>query len=428
MRTAFLFEYQWLPRVIGCTIRVPNPPASMNAVYPPVDYPGLTDPSVQNNKGIYFRHCYLPDIQGNVNIQGMFQEGIVLRSTQTVAASGRVEGFTASKFEIGGSVDGFVIDMPYATEPSLYPNDARITDFDMNCKRFAFRFKYWQLMTMGVGNIYVPNSRWGAETLPAGILLDSCSDILIGPVSFSIPGFKVSNTNASCGVRLVGASANIHIMSPMFNIGGYGVHVVTTTPANEFVLTNSIRISNPTLTGRKNYDWATFELFYDPDGKVAYNGVEQTTSSDFYIQESRSGGAGVVPIVDLARAFRNDYATLTSNVFLKQRAVALLNSSGIAKNGFEENVFASISTSENERVSLTWTFLMGTGTRKTTFTYDGFSDGFFADSRFTFRDRAIFKKAKDQGTLANDTAAAAAGVEIGELYILPSGAAAIRFN
>lgn len=330
---AILIEFMWIP-LVSAYIRVASYPD--DELFPDPDdsqRPGLTDVTIQNNAGVYFRHCYLPCMSGHWNINGYFQRAITIGSVLTdvglPTVTQRVEGFDISEGFMNGPMDGITTEMPWSTEPALFSDDARISNIDYYCKRFGLNIHYWQLLTVDGVTCFGPVGPWGDELLPAAMMFDGCDTVnIIGP-QITIPGYMTSDTEASCGIRLKGAISNVKIADPMFNMGGFGVYVDDlTVPSNVYVHNRSIEITNPKFYGRKlEPEWADFELLYDPGHYVVITGERIVDTAADAIQTTGSQSGADYTIKDYLFANRDDISGGT-NLLLGTRAFRANDAAG----------------------------------------------------------------------------------------------------
>jgi hypothetical protein len=226
--------------------------------------------------GIYMDNCYVPNMY-NCNVQGLWQSGIIHTKQQTVAGStGRPEGGCLINCQINQSVDGFVIDMNYSTEPYNHPDVFQILGSYFYNNRYNVRINQYEQVLIN-DNILTPVLQaWGGTTaypstatnLPACILINDSSDIKIQDnyMGGATAGYYVDTTNAALAVALTGQTYAVTIDNNSFIHSGISIYCLTETHSgvNTFVQSRSIYSTGCIWAGDRS-ETVTNTKAYDPN-------------------------------------------------------------------------------------------------------------------------------------------------------------------
>ncbi len=233
---------------------------------------------------IYFSGgCYSPDMT-KMYIHGGWERGIWLDDVFNII--GGFEDFRLTDSFIAGADHGFGCAHEFDNRTdtdSLYEPGGYIGGLHINCRKFGVTIRHHRhVIINGLYGYVAREDRAGGEPLPSVILLDGAADIQIGNTQFFEKGFYKSDTNASCAVRIEGASEGITI-DAQFGNGGIGVLNNST-----YTKRKTINIYAKLLTSRRlDTGWAPLKLLVDNAGTATVTSDILQNSQD--VREFASG-------------------------------------------------------------------------------------------------------------------------------------------
>ncbi|MBA6142356.1 hypothetical protein H4B97_07705 [Pseudomonas juntendi] len=211
---------------------------------------------------IHFEACYSPDMW-RMYIHGGWNKGIWLDDVFNIV--GGYEDMRLANWFVAGSNYGIGVTHEFDNRPdttSLYEPGGAITVGHLNCRKVGITIRHHRQVIISDIYAYVAREdRADGELLPSIILLDGAADIQISGQFFE-PGFYNSDSNASCAVRIEGASEGITV-DAQFGNGGIGVLNNSTYTTRKTIVVNAKLQSSRRLT-----TYPTFKLIVDNSGTV----------------------------------------------------------------------------------------------------------------------------------------------------------------
>lgn len=297
---------------------------------------------------IHLYSCYSPDFS-DIYIHGNWDYGVCLDGVLD-SATGDYEDFRFNNTFFVGQNRGLTVQHSYTDTASfrLYEPGGYIGGVHVNCYQFGITIKnHRQVLIDGVYGYSPTLGRAQGELLPSIILLDGASDIRIKAETLE-PGFYISNTNASVGVRIENNSEAI-TLDLQLGHGGIGV-LNNSTSTNK-----TIFLDNKMPTSRRNNAWNAplIAVVDNVNGLTAISNSFAPTQDRVTLSNNKPSSA-TYPIA--YRLQSNDPTQLICGAY----EIAGVNSAGTVLNiGIQSTRFTTKTAGAED--SITGTFVLGGG-------------------------------------------------------------------